>query len=303
MWFKNLQLYRFTSSFDYTPEQLEESLEQFTFTPCGKLDPSKYGWVAPLGPGHDQLAHVASGHIMLCARKEEKVLPAAVIKEKLADKVAGIEAEQGRKVYRKEQDSLKEEIVHSCLPKAFSRSTLTYAYIAMDQGWLVVDASSSKKAEELTSFLRQTLGSLPVVPPQSSHSPAVIMTDWLKSNTLPEMIELNDECELREPGSDGSIIRCKRQDLMSEEILHHIEAGKQAVKVAVKWDTALSCMIAEDLSIKRLKFSEQLIGEAQDSYDGEAATQFDSDFALMTLTLGKFIPQLINYFGGPKEVQ
>jgi len=46
-----------------------------------------------------------------------------------------------------------------------------------------------------------------------------------------------------------------------------------------------------------LKFSEQLISEAQDSSDGDKAAQFDADFALMVLTLKRFIPDLLSYFG------
>ena len=49
MWFKNLQVYRFTKPFDMTPEELSEALQTKEFQPCGSQDLSRYGWVPPLG--------------------------------------------------------------------------------------------------------------------------------------------------------------------------------------------------------------------------------------------------------------
>ena len=49
MWFKNLQIYRFTRPFDLTVDQLETQLEACAFTPCGSQDISRFGWVKPLG--------------------------------------------------------------------------------------------------------------------------------------------------------------------------------------------------------------------------------------------------------------
>ncbi|TQV78871.1 recombination-associated protein RdgC [Exilibacterium tricleocarpae] len=300
MWFKNLQLYRFTAPFTLTADDLEQHLNEHPFKPCGKLDPSQYGWVAPMGPDFTPLVHAGNGCLMICARKEEKVLPATVVREKVGERARAIEIEEGRRVYRKERDNLKEEIIQDCLPRAFTRSSRTYAYIAPAAGWLLVDAASPKKAEELTSFLRQSITSLPVVPPQVADTPALMMSDWLRGNAVPADLQLGDECELREPGDEGGIIRCKRQDLTSEEILLHLEAGKQVVKIAVEWDEQLSCMLAEDLSIKRLKFADKLVSEGADAGDGDAAAQFDADFALMSAALNAFLPRLLSFFGGPK---
>ena len=99
MWFKNLQLYRLTSPFDHSTEALEEKLQAFSFKPCGKRDESQYGWVAPLGSNFEQLCHSANGFLMVCARKEEKVLPSAVVKELVSEKVEAIELQEDRKVY------------------------------------------------------------------------------------------------------------------------------------------------------------------------------------------------------------
>lgn len=90
-------------------------------------DISRFGWVKPLGKFGSTLTHSAAGHILICARKEEKMLPGTVVKEMLAEKVEAIEFEQGRALKKKEKEALKEEILHTLLPRAFSRTSQTFA--------------------------------------------------------------------------------------------------------------------------------------------------------------------------------
>ena len=93
------------------------------FLPCAKSQALSAGWVPPLGEESEELVHAAAGRMLLKLKREEKLLPSTVVRELLEEKVAAIESEQGRKVYRKERLSLKDEIVQDCLPRAFSRST------------------------------------------------------------------------------------------------------------------------------------------------------------------------------------
>ena len=300
MWFKNLLIYRFSSPFTLDLETLEAQLEVQAFVPCGKRDTSKYGWVSPMGEHGDQFAHTAANKTLLCARREEKIIPASVIRELVDKKAAEIEAKENRQVFRKEKDALKEEVMFDCLPQAFSRSSKTYAYIDPKAGWFIVDAASAKKAEDLCSLLRDSLGSLPVVPAQTSESPSVIMTSWLRGEDAPAKLDILDECEMREPGEDGGIIRCKRQDLFGDEVSSHLDNGKLVHKLAVEWDDQLKLLLNDDLSIKRLKFCEALLAEAEDAGSEDPAAKLDADFALMCATLTDFLPQLMNYFGGNK---
>ncbi|MCB1868810.1 MAG: recombination-associated protein RdgC, partial [Gammaproteobacteria bacterium] len=122
---------------------------------------------------------------MICMRREEKVLPAAVVNQQLDRRVRDLEESQGRKVRRREKGEIKDEILLDLLPKAFTKTVLTYAYIDSRNGWLVVDAASSKRAEELISLLRETLGSLPLRPLEVNSSPVQVMTNWLQGGSLP----------------------------------------------------------------------------------------------------------------------
>lgn len=297
MWFKNLQLFRLTKPFTLTPEALHEQLIARTSRSCGSLEPSTYGWAPPLRRLSEQLTHAANGYIMVCARKEEKVLPAAVIKEVMDDKVAQIEQQQARTIRRKEKEEIKQEVLLDLLPKAFSKSNHTYAYIDPKENWIVVDASSPAKAEELVSLLRETLGSLPAVPAAVLSAPASVMTKWADGQATAPNFILEDQCELRDPNHEGSVVRCTKQDLLTDEIQTHLKAGKQATKLAVEWNGHISCILSDDLSIKRLRFLD-IIQEAAADEANDEASRFDADFALMTLELSHFIPAVLKAFGG-----
>ena len=79
------------------------------------MDFSTYGWVSPLGKDSEILTYTVGSCTMFCARKQEKILPAAAINEQLEEKIAALETEQARKVYRKERQNFKDEVVHTLI--------------------------------------------------------------------------------------------------------------------------------------------------------------------------------------------
>lgn len=298
MWFKNLQIYRFTRPFELTVEQLEVELERCAFTPCGSQDLSRFGWTRPLGKFGSTLTHAATGQILICARKEDKILPPTVIKEALAEKVEEVELEQGRVLKKKEKEALKEEIMHTLLPRAFSRTSQTFVWINPADGLLVVDASSAKKADDVLAMLRKSIGSLPVVPVALKNPPEITMTEWLQEGNLPAAFTLEDESELRSAMERGGIARFKRQDLMTDEVKNHLANDKMVTKLAMNWGERLSFVLGDDLSIKRLKFSEELREQNDDVTSEDPAARMDADFALVTSELSQFIQALISALGG-----
>ena len=301
MWFKNLKIYRFSKPFSIDTEQLETQLAEKSFQPCGSTQASSFGWVSPLGDGSTLLTHSIGKTTMICVRQEERILPSSVVNDALNEKLDAIQTETGRRPVGKHKQSIKDELILTLLPKAFTRSKRAYAYLDQKAQTLIVDAASNNKAEELVELLRQSLGSLPAVPLKTNTLPVLLMTNWLKGNNLKDDFLIKDECELKESDDEGAILRCKRQDLGSDEIQMHLDSGKEVTKLAVNWNDTIECIIQDDLAIKRLKFSDELLDQAADDGAEDAAARFDADFNLMTGELSRFIPRLIEVLGGEQQ--
>lgn len=300
MWFRNLQLYRLIETFDQTPESLHEALGERAFKPCAGLDTHSLGWVPPAGREATERVHVSDGRIMLCLRREDRILPSAVVREHVEDKAEAIAQAESRPVGRKEKQRIKEEVLVDLLPRAFTRSSHQFAYIDPAAGWVVVDSATPKKAEELLSALRETLGSLRLKPLSVNTAPASVMTRWLEASTAPGF-ELGDECELKEPVDNGGIMRGRRIDLASAEVRSHLDAGMQVAKLAVEWQERIGCILCEDLGIRRLRFLDLVMNEAAEIDADDALARFDADFALMGMELARFIPAVIDAFGGLED--
>lgn len=298
MWFKNIRFYCFNKPFALSAEALEEKLLSEAFVEGTNYGKSRTGWVSPLGKEGESLTHVVGNYIMLCMRKDEKLLPASVVNDALAEKVEELEKKEARKLSRKEKLQLKDDVIATLLPRAFSRTRKVFAYLAPKEDLLIVNSSSATVAEEFISNLRESLETLPVTLPVSKLSPSDIMTRWLERQSASDGFSINQECELFNPLEDSNVVRCKGQDLASEEIQAHLNAGKQVKKLAVVWNDTLSCVIGADLGVSRLKFEDMILERAEETDAESAAQQFDQDFAIMSLEVAKFMKSLSAAFGG-----
>lgn len=294
MFFKNLLVYRFTTPFE-VQANFNELLAATQFVPCGTQDMAKVGWVTPM-PDGEVLDHTANGCVLLCLRKQQKILPGAAVTEALDEKVRQIETNEARKVYRKERKELKEEVLISLAPRALTRSSRTYAYIDIANQWLIVNSSSRNRAEELLTQLRNDIGSLPLVPLETHSDPVLLLTNWVSGGKLPAGFILGEQCDLRDIQENTNTVKVRDQDLRSEEVTHHIIAGKQVTRLALCWREAIDFVIGDDLVIRRLKFRDEVLEQIETLDDARA--QFDQQFSVMNFELGKLVADFVRAFGG-----
>jgi recombination associated protein RdgC len=291
MWFKNLRIYSFRDSISVESEKLRA----LAFVPCGDLDHMKYGFVPPI-PGRQDFIHSVNGFIMVCCKKQEKVIPAQAVKDLLEEKIQAILSGEGRHVGRKERGSLKDEIIFSMLPTAPKKSSLHYAYVDLASSLIVCNHSSASAAEDLISKLREALGSLRCYPIALKDVTTQVMTRWLRDNP-PEGLQIGDECELK-AGKDGRVIRAKNHDLSAAQVLGHIESGMHVNNIALSFKERIHFTVDSDFAIKKLKFSDSVSEQSNDRNPETRAEQFDADFFIMTGELRVMIDGLVAAFGG-----
>jgi recombination associated protein RdgC len=197
-------------------------------------------------------------------------------------------------VRAKERRRLRDEVTFELMPRAFTRSTHTFAYFAHRDGWLVVDAATERRAEDLLVLLGHAVRGLTVEPFEAARSPAALMTRWLDGERLPPGFQLGDQCELRDPALEGAVVRCQRQDLTAAEVRAHLRAGKVVQQLALVFDERVSFVLAADLTLRRLRF--EAVEELDDAA-GDPLARFDADYAFMTAELNRLLGALAKVFG------
>ncbi|WP_339118535.1 recombination-associated protein RdgC [Halomonas sp. BMC6] len=307
MWFKHLHLYRLHDVQLLSPEQTATVLAEHAAKPLGNADARRIGWTAPAGRmGGGQLLHTLQNdaHRLISALRQERLLPASVIREEVEERVAEIEATEGRKVTRKEKTALKEQITEDLLPRAFVRSQKIDLWWDTERNLIGVNASSRSRAEDVLDLLRETLGSLKVTPLTSQTLPIRAMTTWLgDASSRPADLQLGDNVSLKAKGDDG-VVRARQVDLDSDEMQQLLESGRQASQLALSIEGQLSFILHDDLALKSLRFGDALIEEADHADDGDdALARFETDFVLMAGSLRQNVERLLEWLGGEVERQ
>ena len=300
MFFRNLTLFRFPESSAKSLKKLEKDLDEKRLRACGPIELSTRGFVSPYGRDSDELVHRVGPYALVTVGSEDKLLPSSVIGEALSVKIAEISEKEGRRIGARERKRLKEQVVSELLPRAFVRPSRLSAYIDTDGGWLVVDTASRKAAEDSVTEIREALGRFPATPMAPAESPRALMTGWLIHGKLPAGLTWGDECELRDPVEAGAIVRCRRQDLESDEVREHLKSGKQVFQLGVELDERIAFVLGEDLTIRKLRFLDVVLDEIGEESSESARSELDARFALMTLELKRLLEKLDEWFGLPR---
>lgn len=295
MWFKNLQIYSLPSPWAMSTEQLEACLKTHAFAPGTSMDMQSQGWDSPRQD--DRLVHTVNRQMLVSLTTEKKLLPSTVINQVAKAKAIEIEEQQGFKPGRKQMRDIKEQVADELKPRAFSVRRNTRVWIDPINGWLVIDAASPAKADEIMSLLRKSITDLPTTPLDVVLSPVSAMTGWLASDEAPYGFTVDQEAVLQSSNDSRATVRYVHHTLDPEDIRRHIAAGKQCTRLALTWSDRISFVLTEGLTLKRVAPLD-VIKESEGSTAENDDERFDSDFALMTGELHHMITDLVAALGG-----
>lgn len=280
--FRNATLFRLPKQAISGLADLETAFAEHPLRPCGPIEVSTTGFVPPKDGDAALSLHVEHA-VLFALGFEEKVLPAATVKAEIAKRVKAYTAQRGKPPGGKARREIKNEALDVLLPKAMVKPSRVVAYIDMETGWVVVDTTSTKRAEQVLTAVRSALGSFPTVPVMSSTtSPRVVMTQWLARRQLPDGLEFGDECEMKEPAT-GAVARVGKQQLESDEIMAHLKSGKQCMKLGLVFNDHVSFVLRENLSLAKI----HLLEGALESLDDNAEDADAAFYASLTLMVGE----------------
>ena len=141
MFFKNLTLFRFPTSIDFS--EVDTLLPQVVLKPVGALEMTSRGFISPFGREEKiQFSHRIGDALWLTVGGEDKILPSVVVNDLLQRKLEEIEEKEGRKPGGRERKRLKDDLLHELLPRAFVKSSRTDAFLDLRHGCVAVDSPS-----------------------------------------------------------------------------------------------------------------------------------------------------------------
>ncbi len=302
--FKNALVFHIDEWEQPTLAQFEQRLDAARFAECGATQAESAGWVAPRGDKHAVLAENVGGQIILKLRTETKGVPGPVVKTELEAQLDKIETQTGRRPKGKQVRQIKEEIIHTLMPRAFPKRSATLVWLDVKAGLVLVDSGSMKKADAVLTRLAELLGGgLKLSPLQTELSPATAMAAWLSDKEAPSGFTLDRDCELKQPDSEKATVRYARHTLDIAEVGEHIKQGKLPTQLALTWASRVSFVLTEAGALKKIKLLDVVL-ENSSAEGGKSAgddTHFDADVALATGELARLLPDLVDALGGPRK--
>ena len=296
--FKNVMLYRLGAPWPSDVATVEAAMDAARFVPCGASQEKAVGWLEPRGIAHGPLIEVIGGQWLFKLMMEMKVVPGSVVKRKVEEQVAHIEATTGRKPGKKEKKELGEGARLALMPMAFSKQSSVQVWVDPAAGLLITDAGSQAKADEVMTWLIKAVDGLAVSLINTQVSPAAAMATWLSTKEAPADFTVDRECELKAPDESKAVVRYTRHALDTDEVAQHIAMGKMPTRLALTWNDRVSFVLTEALQLKKITFLEGVFeGNTASPGDGKA-DNFDTDAAIATGELQGLIPDLIEALGG-----
>ncbi|OUL99667.1 recombination-associated protein RdgC [Variovorax sp. JS1663] len=297
--FKNVIVYRIEAGWSQPLTEVEQRLDGARFVPCSPSQEKAAGWVEPRGEAHGPLVESVGGQWLLEYMIESKTLPGSVVRRKVEERAAQIEATTGRKPGKKEMKVLKDDITLELLPLAFTRHVRIAVWIDPTARRLVVNASNAQRADEVVTSLVKALEGFGVALVNTQVEPAVAMADWLSTQEPPAGFTIDRECELKATDESKAVVRYAKHPLDIEEVRQHIADGKRPTRLAMTWDDRVSFELTEGLQLRKINFLE---GTAEGAPGSAKEDNFDADAAIATGELGQLMPELIEALGGEMQL-
>lgn len=294
---KNAILYSYAGGTALTSALIDQAMTpEMLFEPIGATQSETMGWAPPRGNAFDELVACVDGQYLMKLMIETKQVPASAIQAAVEEKVTLIERLTGRKPGRQECRELKEDARIALLPMAFAKRSAVLVWIDPAAQMIVFDAATNSRSDQAATALVRLVDGLHLSLIQTTTSAGSAMAMWLYDpETLPPEFSIGRACELQACDESSARVRYTKHSLDTDEVRHHIKAGKMPNTLALHWKDRVSLTLDKNMCLRGIEFEDVVF----ESSGGEnKADAFDADAAIMTGELRGLIPDLIGALGG-----
>lgn len=306
--FKRLRVWRLTEAFPMlTPEKVQllcAVLKKRLAREPGDLELNTWGFLPPIDPEGD-IAEAVGNSVIMRGQYALKDIPGKVVNRELQQKIRALESEGMRKVYKKERDQLKDEIIQKFLPRAFVKRTVITCMVTGP--YIMFDNLNVKRCEEMLSVLREVIGTLPVRPLAVKIRPAACLTDLAKGKLKHDAWIVGDRMTAQGRDEESDVYIGRDIDMHGDEAGLILE-NRDVVQLGVIWQgkgcsDGASMRLREDVSIMAINWPDDLDDKLADTLgeDGSAQTYYRALYDILDKLLLSIIQDMCTIFGGEEH--
>lgn len=307
--FSNILAYRVTNAFDLHKdlEAVNQALASKPARLPGKMELNAVGFTEPVGEEGAFIERIAPMTYVFAYNLAERMIPGKIVRQQVAARVKKIEKEQERKVYAREKQQIKDEVLNQMLPRAFVDQKITYGMVMGP--YILIDSSSAKRGEDILSTLRSCLGSLGVRPVAVKTTPIDAFTRWFTTGEIDGPFYMTGDFKANNRSDESDFVNGKgtspKDEGLSDLVLEH---DRRVTVLGLSWSTSTgetaSFTVNEMIGIKGIKWPESLsemaadqVGE-EDDEDARRVTLLRTTMILLGAELEQLLADLLPALGG-----
>lgn len=300
MLIRNAIVYPFTG---LAPQELQAAIDARPFNPLGAMDMEGIGFTPPVKGSPDNYRQVGDV-LMICVRKDTKILPKSVVDAEAQARAEEIEEQRGFKVGPKQMRELKELVAAELLPKAFTRTVKVYALVDFAAGLVIINTASVGRAEETLGVLSRALRENDEWHLTAWHVngiPGNSMTTWFRYGEEPAGFNLDDRALLVGEDSPAKV-RISAQSVDDDDI-RALAGGRACAELGMTYQSKVSFVLTRDLAIKRIDFLDIASIENDSQVEPLPEERVDAEILLSAKEVGGLVAALDGAMGGRRVMR
>lgn len=282
--FSNILAYRVTNAFDLHKdlEAVNQALASKPARLPGKMELNAVGFTEPVGEEGAFIERIAPMAYVFAYNLAERMIPGKIVRQQVQAKVRKIEKEQERKVYAREKQQIKDEVLNAMLPRAFIDQKITYGMVLGP--YILIDTSSAKRGEDVLCTLRECLGSLGARPVSVKTTPIDAFTRWFTTGETDGPFYLTGDFKANNRSDESDFVNGKGTSPEHEGLSDLVrEYDRRVTVLGLGWGTSTgetaTFTVNEMIGIKGIKWPESLAEQAAD----QVGEEDDEDARRLTL--------------------